>query len=292
MYIYADGVNLDALQPDNDGFNGLDFSEDISSGEPLWIGESTDEFVTAMSGDMDDVRIYAQALTLDETILIYGPLPADGAIDVVRDVVLRWPSESGSTYDVYLGTDVNDVTEASIDDPRNVLASQSQSEVTYQSDTLLDYGVTYYWRTDETKEGADNPIKGDVWSFQALNFPIVVEDFEGYTDFEPDTVWNTWSDGYGIATNGSSAGYPNPDFITDEHYLEDEIVHSGGWSLPLVYDNSVGLSEVTRTLNADWTQEDVVTLTLFYHGDPNNTPEQMFVAVDGVVVKNDDADAS
>jgi hypothetical protein len=287
-------VSQESTQPGEEYWNGTDNSGDISNGEPMWIGESTDEFVTAMSGDMDDVRIYAQALTEDEAILIYYPLPADGAIDVVRDVVLRWPSEPSSTYDVYLGTDVNDVSEASIDDPRNVLASQFQSEITYQSDTLLDYGVTYYWRIDETKEGdPDNPIKGDVWSFNVLNY-VVVEDFEDYNDFEPDTVWNTWADGYDDPTNGSSAGYPNPNFLADEHYLEDEIVHSGDWSMPLFYDNSSAMiSEVTKTLNADWATDGFVTLSLWYYGLAFNAAEPMYVALNGnAVVTNNDANAA
>ena len=53
------------------------------------------------------------------------------------------------------------------------------------------------------------------------------------------------------------------------------------------------LSWVTRTLNADWTQEGAVTLTLFYHGDVANSAEPMYVALDGnAVVTNDDANAA
>jgi hypothetical protein len=52
------------------------------------------------------------------------------------------------------------------------------------------------------------------------------------------------------------------------------------------------LSEVTRTLNADWTEGGVATLTLFYHGRADNAPEQMYVVVDDVVVNNDDANAA
>ena len=42
----------------------------------------------------------------------------------------------------------------------------------------------------------------------------------------------------------------------------------------------------------NWNREDVATLTLFYYGDPDNSAEQMFVAVDGVVVDNDDDNAA
>jgi hypothetical protein len=60
----------------------------------------------------------------------------------------------------------------------------------------------------------------------------------------------------------------------------------------VVYDNSAGLSEITRALNADWTEGDPVTLTLFYRGVMDNDPEPMFVALDNVVVYNDDASAA
>jgi hypothetical protein len=63
--------------------------------------------------------------------------------------------------------------------------------------------------------------------------------------------------------------------------------------MPLFYDNSTAqLSEVTRILNADWTVNDAVTLTLFYHGDPENVPEPMYIVIDNVVVTNEDASAA
>jgi len=62
LLIYADGM-LQGTTTDNSG--------DIANGEPLWIGESTDEEGTAMSGDIQDVRIFNTALTEDEIIAIY-----------------------------------------------------------------------------------------------------------------------------------------------------------------------------------------------------------------------------
>jgi hypothetical protein len=222
------------------------------------------------------------------------PSPSNDEIEVPRDVALTWkPSGKATTHNVYFGTDPNDVNDATVDDPRGVLVSPAQAETTYQAADLLDWGVTYYWRIDEVNDLEPNsPWKGDLWSFEVLNFPIVVEDFEDYNDYPPNEVFMTWLDGYGVPTNGSTSGYPEPDFVMGEHYLEDSIVHTGNFSMPLFYDNSVGLSEATRTLGADWTQEGVVTLTLFYYGDPNNAAEQMYVAVDNVVVNNDDANAA
>jgi hypothetical protein len=222
------------------------------------------------------------------------PNPSDGQIEVPRDASLSWKAGAKAVaHNVYFGTDPNDVNDATMDDPRDVLVSPSQTETTYQIADLFDYGVTYYWRIDEVNDLEPNsPWKGNMWSIEVLNFPIVVEDFEDYNDYTPNEVFMTWLDGYGVPTNGSTAGYPEPDFVGGGHYLEDTIVHGGQFSLPLFYDNSVGLSEVTRTLGANWNQEGVVTLTLFYYGDPNNGAEQMFVAVDNVVVNNDDANAA
>jgi hypothetical protein len=230
-------------------------------------------------------------------ILVQGSSPFDGEMDVRQDTDLSWlAGEYAVTYDVYFGTDYNDVNEATVDNPLNVLKNAGQVENSYDPPGLLEYGQTYYWRIDEVNDAEPNsPFKGDVWSFTTANF-IVLEDFEDYNDFEPDTVWNTWSDGYGIADNGSSAGYPNPDFIAGEHYLESFTRHGGSWSMPVFYDNSTAsISEVTRSFSSplsDWARDNVVTLTLFYHGDPDNAAEPMFVLVDGAVVVNDDANAA
>jgi hypothetical protein len=287
LSLYANGEQPDIVEG---GDTGVDSSGDISSGEVMWIGESTDETGTAMMGDMDDLIIFANALAEDDIPLIYGSMPQDGAVDVEQDLMLRWPSESGSTYDVYLGINFDDVNDANSTNPLDVLVAQGLETNNYTPDELLEKGRTYYWRVDVI---GTEVIKGDVQSFQVMkNYVIVVEDFENYTDFEPDTVWLTWIDGYDVPTNGASAGYPNPDFIAGEHYLESQIVHGGEWSLPLVYDNSVGLSEITRTLNADWTQQGVATLSLYYRGGANNAVVPMFVALNGdQVVTNPDENA-
>jgi hypothetical protein len=157
----------------------------------------------------------------------------------------------------------------------------------------LELETTYYWRIDDVNsQEADSPFKGNLWSFTTGNF-LVIEDFEDYNDFEPDTIWNTWSDGYGVPTNGSTAGYGDPDFPAGEHYLEDEIVYGGAWSMPLEYDNSVGLSEVTRaTPVTDWTQEDMVAFGLWYYGDAANAAEPMYMVLNNTIITNDNPNAA
>jgi len=246
----------------------------------------------------EGLKLYINAvyymLGEDPLVKAFAPNPKNDAIDVTREPVLNWVSGVvADKQDVYIGTNFDDVNEATRDDPRDVLVAQDQDDTSYEIEEILDYGVTVYWRIDGIEEGnPDSPWKGDVWSFQALNYPIVIEDFEDYNDYPPNEVFMTWVDGYGVPTNGSTAGYPAPDFVSGGHYLEDIIVHSGEFSLPLFYDNSVGISEATRTLNQDWTVEDVAILGLYYHGDPDNAPEPMFVAVDNAVITNDDANVA
>jgi hypothetical protein len=225
------------------------------------------------------------------------PIPEDQSVDIPRDIVLSWtPGIYADKRNVYFGTDPNDVNEASPDNPLDVLVGQDQQETTYDPPGLLDYNQTYYWRVDEMNDTEPNsPWRGKVWSFTTANF-IIVDDFEDYNDYPPNEVWNTWIDGYDDPLNGSTAGYPDPDFNVGEHYLDGEIVHSGDWSLPLFYDNAAGISEVSRSLAGtitDWTTDDVVTLTLFYYGDAANAAEPMYVVVnDSAVVMNDNANAA
>ncbi len=259
------------------------------------------------NGALDEVRLYDTALSQQQiqvamfdtgapVELAFAARPSDGAVDVPRDVVLGWRAGLyADKHDVYFGTDADDVNEAGRDNPLDVLVSRDQDETSYDPPGLLDYNQTYYWRIDEVNDlETDSPWKGFVWSFTTVNF-VVVDDFESYTDFPPDEIWNTWIDGFDDPTNGSTAGYPDPDFVVDEHYVETEIVNSGQQSMPLFYDNVAGLSEVTRTLTdkRDWTVDDVVTFTLFYYGDSANVAEPMYVAVsDSAVVTNDNANAA
>jgi hypothetical protein len=214
------------------------------------------------------------------------PYPADGAIDVPVDVTLKFrPGRNALEHNLYFGDDMQAVIDST--DPAATLNYRTYGPLS------LELGKTYYWRIDEVNDlNPDSPWAGDIWSFTTLDY-IVVEDFEHYSDYPPNEVFMTWVDGYGDPTNGSTAGYPEPDFVNNGHYLEGEIVHGGWWSMPLFYDNSAGISEVTRTLNADWTENGVDTLTLWFYGNQNNSDETMYVALNGdAVVTHFDSFAS
>ena len=65
--------------------------------------------------------------------------------------------------------------------------------------------------------------------------------------------------------------------------------------MPMAYDNAVGKSEATLTLtsNRDWTVKGVNTLTIWFRGNAANAAENLYVALNGsAVVNNDNPDAA
>jgi len=99
----------------------------------------------------------------------------------------------------------------------------------------------------------------------------VIDDFEDYSDTQPDRVFDKWFDGtikskYG----GSQVGYwlLEADLLAGAHFLEDSIVNGGEWSMPYLFN---GFSEARLTMLPElrnWTQEDVAALSLSYVGYP------------------------
>jgi hypothetical protein len=213
------------------------------------------------------------------------PYPDSGATDVDVDVVLTWRAgrEAGE-HKVYLGTDQQTVIDGTV-------PVMTATEASY-GPLSLDLGTTYYWRVEEVNDLA-TPVKsqGDVWSFMTRGY-LVVDDFESYNDISAgedgsNLVYETWVDGFGTMTNGSTIGYVEP----FQPSMETDIVHSGNQSVPLVYDNSVAaLSEVAANpaglpIGGDWTKGSPQTLVLWFYGDPGNAiTEQMYVKVNGVKV--------
>ncbi len=196
----------------------------------------------------------------------YSPKPANGQIEVARDVVLQWKAGTyADKHDVYFGTVFEDVNQASRTNWQEALVRQGHEDTTYILPEPLEYGQRYYWRVDEVNAPPDSTIyKGDVWSFTTLNF-LVVDDFEDYNDFSPDIIYETWLDGWEIETNGSTVGY------ADAPAAEQDIVHGGDQSMPFFYDNNMKYSEAERALSGssrDWTREDVETLSLWFKGYP------------------------
>jgi len=216
------------------------------------------------------------------------PNPDSGTTDVDPDVVLSWRAgREAAQHDVYLSTEEQAVIDGTA--PVTTVTETSHGPLS------LDLDMTYYWKINEVNM-AETPttLDGDVWNFTTREF-LVVDDFESYNDLDPDDpesnrIFNVWIDGYGVTTNGSIVGYDAPPFA------EQSIVHNGTQSMPLFYDNSgtARYSEAELTLSPaqDWTKHGVKALSLWFHGDPNNAAEQMYVKVNGfkVVYDGDAAD--
>ncbi len=90
----------------------------------------------------------------------FGPNPADGQTDVLRDSDLSWfPGAFAAQHNVYMGTSFEDVDTATV-------PTASGLDVTSLEPGRLILGTTYYWRVDELNEAPDDTVfKGDVWSF-------------------------------------------------------------------------------------------------------------------------------
>ena len=253
-------------------------------------------------GGMDDFRIYDTALTQEEIIQVmrgdpliaWSPKPTNDSKPYVRDVTpLSWsPGDNASQHDVYFGIDRDAVGEADATDTTGIYRGRQGVTIYTPAEGVEWGGGPYYWRIDEYNTDA-KINKGNIWTFTVADY-LTVDDFEDYNDYPPDEIFSTWIDGYGIATNGSTAGYPEPDFLAGEHYVETTIVHGGSQSMPLFYENNFKYSEVTMTLTQrDWTEEGVGVLTLWFYGDASNAAERMYVALNGsAVVYHDNPNAA
>ncbi len=278
--------------------NGI---EDTSTGrtEPNDAGGTTTDCTTLLIGKggkdlgttagwnglIDDVRIYDKALAVDEISqamrgeadLAWNPSPANGSTPDIKNVLpLSWSSgDWAAQHDVYFGTDLDTVANADASDTTGIYRGR-QTDTSYTPSEIVEWGGgPYYWRVDEYNTDA-TISKGKVWSFIVADF-LLIDDFEDYNDYEPDRIFDTWMDGYGVEQNGSTVGYADPDFEAGEHFVEMSVIHGGYQSMPYFYDNSsAGNSEATLTLEHlnDWTEYGVNTLSLWFRGNPADFIEE------------------
>ena len=84
------------------------------------------------------------------------PQPADGASYIGKDVNLSWlPGYGAISHNVYLGTNSNDVNNATI--PLAIIGTSNDAP------EGIEFGQTYYWRIDENN--GSTIFKGTVWQF-------------------------------------------------------------------------------------------------------------------------------
>ncbi|MEN8127685.1 MAG: LamG-like jellyroll fold domain-containing protein [Planctomycetota bacterium] len=153
--LYVDGVY--------DGVSAS-ASEPIDTVVDVDVKIGNDRSNRYFTGAIDDVRIYDYALSQTEiqTLVDGGsaesPSPYDGATDV-RFGVLNWtPSAAATSNEVYVGTDLTAVTNATTASPEYQGATTTAGFI---------YGIqptaTYYWRVDSVTPSGTQ--KGTVWTF-------------------------------------------------------------------------------------------------------------------------------
>ncbi|MBN2595118.1 MAG: discoidin domain-containing protein [Sedimentisphaerales bacterium] len=200
------------------------------------------------------------------------PKPASGEIEVPLNVTLNWTvGREADKHNVYLG----ESEQAVID---NTAFIDTVTEAKY-GPLSLNYATTYYWRVDEVNDIEDPAvIEGDIWSFTTKEY-LVVDDFELY-DANDNQIWYAWKDGLGYGSANVQPYYPGNgtgsavgDESTDS-FTEETIVHEGGQSMPLAFDNDkqgyakYSEAELTLTYQRDWTAGGVKELSLWFRGSP------------------------
>ena len=274
-------IYLDGEDDTRESTNGTAFN--TVAQHPVTIARRYNTAARWYWGAIDDVRIYDKVLTAEEINEImlrpdpypaWGPGPADTATPDIEHVKpLAWsPGQLAAKHDIYLGTDEFAVDTADTSDTTGIYRDRLDlGNESYTPPEAFEFDQTFYWRIDEYN--TDETItKGKVWSFTVADY-LVVDDFEDYNDWPPDEIWSTWIDGYGVPANGSTIGYPNPDWYQGEHYVETTIVHDGDQAMPYFYDNGFKYSEAERTLSPpqDWTRRGVRALTLWFRGYPGSS---------------------
>jgi hypothetical protein len=211
---------------------------------------------------------------LSEVRFLYIPVqarlpdPATDSTGVPVGTGFDWrEGRMAASHEVYFGTD--EAALALVD---------TTSDHRYQPPSL-DFGTLYYWRVDEVNNAPASDWAGNVWSFVTAEYGDI-DNFESYTNESPHRVFQTWIDGYGFSPDdffpagnlgngtGSLVGY-DP---TLGDIMETSIVHGGGKSMPVEYNNvnSPYYSEVDRTWSTpqNWTTHGATDLSLWFRGNP------------------------
>ncbi len=262
----------------------LDASAMNEGSGPFLIGNNQwDEYYTGL---IDDVRVYNKVLTAEEVaeamrddlLVAWSPNPVNGSTPGVDDALpLSFsPGDMAAQHDVYFGTDMDAVAGADTTTADIYCGRQNGTSYTPPGGVELG-GGPYYWRIDEYN--TDGSIsKGKIWKFTVKDY-ILIDDFEDY-DAGDNQIWFAWHDGLGYGSIGSDiyfAGNGTGAAVGDEttaSYTEETIVHGGGQSMPVVYENDkqgyAYYSEVELTLTdqRNWTKKGVGELSIWFQGRP------------------------
>ncbi len=242
---------------------------------------NTADGLGTFNGVLDEVMIFDRPLSVESvTAAMNGfsdpaasaPQPANGAVDVRRDVVLNWrPGETAVAHDVYFGTSFDGVAAADRANPMGVFMSRGQDANAYDP-SPLEFGWTYYWRVDEVNAPPGGEIfPGEVWSFTTEPYAYPIEGVTATTNAITQAgagIENTIN-GSGLnaenehSTNGPDMwlGVPADGELIVIHYAFDRLykLHEMWiWNYNVMFEPMLGfgLREVTIDYSADgvdWT---------------------------------------
>ena len=232
------------------------------------------------------------------------PDPVDEKIDVPRDAVLSWkPGDGAAQHDVYIGTVLDDVEQASATvDPAVVYKGRVNTNF-YAVTEHLALGEIYYWRVDAVD--ASNTIqKGDVWSFtvELLAYPIeniivTASSSEEGKDAE-NTVNGSGLDDSGLLHSNESVGNmwlssqdgPQPTWIEFEFERINKLHEMWVWNSNDSVESLIGLGfkDVTIKYSADGIDYATFGTTHEFDralGEPNYT-HGTIIDFDGLAAKH------
>jgi hypothetical protein len=215
------------------------------------------------------------------------PSPADQAVDVLPDVTATWRAgREADRHQVLVSQDPNAMSAGA-----SAVSNTSRVDM---ADLGLLLGETYYWQVVEVNENmAPSQWAGDVWSFSTTG-RVMVDDFEGYTNYSPDRPFQTWLDGIGYSAdeyipvqyngNGSGAAVGHDIWSASSPYFNGKIMEqtltaeASSQSMPIYYS---GNSQADRVfaIPQDWSMAGIKTLVLYFNGARDNDPGTLYVTI-------------
>jgi len=134
-------------------------------GLPLMVGIRQANYTFANEGVYSYVAFDNFRLEVIVRPKAHDPVPADGA--KVTPTILKWlPGDFAAKHDVYIGTVLADVNNATTSTP--VIYKGRQDPNSFAVTDLIP-GTTYYWRIDEVNDAHPDKLwKGDIWSFTPI----------------------------------------------------------------------------------------------------------------------------
>ncbi len=244
--------------------------------------------ISFLSSFSEGDQIYGISEVQFSTIPTYATLftPADNAANQSLDTVMTWKTgRDAAEHSVYYSTDPNDLGSAN-----------TVSGDTTFAPTDLQLNQTYYWRVDEVNEAEAYPVwEGPVLSFTTSS-SVLIDGFETYGSTEEDYIWAVWKDGVEISANGGSEiGKDIVPATGRVPGLSTTLVHSGTYALPVDYDNTgansfsqVSAQSVDLPIGTtDWSKGSPKSLVIWFMGEPNNTPSQLYIKLNNTKVVYD-----